>query len=118
MDGLQKRRVQIYNNGKWGLVCSDGWDSYDATVVCQEEKLGTNGNATQMSYNKTEIVLISGFNCVGDESQLSFCPHSGIGVVDNCTLVAGVECFSKAEIKFSTLCIIKQITCNTKYLVM
>ena len=102
MDGLQKSRVQIYNNGKWGLVCSNGWDSHDATVVCQEEKLGTNGYATRMTYNKTEIVLISGFNCVGDESQLSFCPHSGIGVVDNCTLVAGVECFSKAEIKFSS----------------
>ena len=31
---------------------------------------------------------------MGNESKLSFCPHNGIGVVDDCAFVAGVECFS------------------------
>ena len=95
MDGLRKGRVEIYNNGQWGLVCADGWDTQDATVVCQEENLGSNGNAMQVAYNKTETLWISGVNCIGNESQLSFCPHNGIGILDNCAFVAGVECFGK-----------------------
>ena len=94
-DDPRKGRVQIYNNEKWGLVCSDGWDSYDATVVCQEKILGTSGNAIQVAYNKTETLWLSGVKCIGNESQLSFCPHTGFGIVDNCTSVAGVECFGK-----------------------
>ena len=94
-DGPRKGKVQIYNNGEWGLVCSDGWDSHDATVVCQEKLFGTNGNAIQVAYDNSETLWLSGVKCIGNESQLSFCPHTGIGIVDNCTSVAGVECSGK-----------------------
>ena len=97
-DGLQKGRVEFYDNGRWGLICSNGWDTHDATVVCQEKNLGASGVAIPITYNRTETVLLSGVNCIGDESQLSFCPHNGIGIVDNCTFAAGVECFGKTEI--------------------
>ena len=95
MDSPRKGTVEIYNNGRWRLICSDGWDTHDATIICQETNLGTNGNATQMTYNRAETVWLSGVNCIGNESQLSFCPHNGIGVVEDCEFVAGVECFSK-----------------------
>jgi len=94
----RKGRVEILNNGKWGLVCANGWDANDATVVCQEENLGTNGIAIKVTYNQTETLWLSGVDCIGNESQLSFCPHNGIGVVDDCTIVAGVECFGKLYI--------------------
>ena len=29
-------RVEICFSGVWGTICSDGWDSRDATVVCRE----------------------------------------------------------------------------------
>ena len=32
---------------------------------------------------------------MGNESRLSLCSHNGIEVVNNCTSVAGVECYGK-----------------------
>ena len=98
-DGNRKKgRVEILNNRKWGLVCANGWDTLDAMVVCQEEKLGSNGTAIWFTYNQTETLWLSEVDCVGNESQLSFCPHNGIGVVNDCAFVAGVECFGKMHI--------------------
>jgi len=79
-------------------VCADGWDARDATVVCQEENLGTSGIAIHVTYNQTETLWLSGVDCVGNESQLSLCPHNGIGMVDDCTAVAKVDCFGKAYV--------------------
>ena len=103
LDGPRKGRVEIYNDRRRGLVCSNGWDTHDATVVCQQKILGTNGIATQLTYNKTETVWLNGVNCVGNEPQLSLCPHNGIGIVNDCTFVAGVECFGKKIIMCENL---------------
>lgn len=67
-------------------------------MVCQQKILGTYGIATQLAYNKTETVWLNGVHCVGNESQLSLCSHNGIGVINNCTFVAGVECYGKTNI--------------------
>ena len=94
-DNPGRGRVEILNNGRWGLVCFGGWDSRDATVVCQEENLGINGTAIELTHDQTETLWLSGVDCVGNESQLSSCPHNGLGMIDDCGFVAGVECFSK-----------------------
>ena len=88
-------RVEILNNGQWGAVCADQWDTHGAIVVCQEKNLGNNGTAIQYAYDQMETLWLSGVDCMGNESQLSFCPHNGLGVVDNCAFIAGVECFGK-----------------------
>ena len=95
-----KGRVEILNNGKWGLVCANSWDTCDAIVVCREEKLGNNGTALQSAYNQMEILWLNRVECMGNESQLSFCPHSGIGAyaVDDCPYVSAVECFGKGKL--------------------
>ena len=86
-------KVEILNNGEWGFVCANGWDTDDAIVVCLQTKLGN--NATAIHYNQTGTLWLSEVRCMGNESQLSSCPHNGLGVVDDCELIAGVECFGK-----------------------
>ena len=70
-------------------------DTQDATVVYQEKNLGTNGTATQIANNQTGRLWLSGVGCVDNEPRLSTCIHSGIGVIEDCPFVAGVEYFGK-----------------------
>ena len=87
-------------------MCANGWDTHDTIVVCQEERLGNNGTAIKFTNNQTEILWLSGVDCMGNESQLSFCPRNGFGVVEECEFVAGVECFGKTKITMHKFLII------------
>ena len=90
--------VEVFINGVWGLVCANDWDTFDATVVCNETNLGTNGTVYQVTNNGSGTLWLSGVGCMGNESHLSQCPHNGIGV-DNCDQLsgfAGVNCTGKS----------------------
>ena len=76
-------------------MCANEWDERDAIVVCREKRLGNNGTVITYPFSQTETLWLSGVDCMGNESQLSLCPHNGIGVVEECSLVAGVECFGE-----------------------
>ena len=106
-DALGTGRVEILNNGQWGLVCANDWDIHDAIVVCREENLGNNGTAITFPYYRTATLWLSRVDCMGNESQLSFCPHNGLGIVDDCASVAGVECFGKLLYVPIASCVVK-----------
>ena len=88
-------RVEITYQGLWGTICDDGWDDIDATVVCRE--LGySHGNATRQAQfgSGTGPVWLRRVGCLGNESKLSHCIHTGAGNTLGCSHArdAGVQC--------------------------
>uniref|UniRef100_A0A4W4G0J8 Lysyl oxidase homolog n=1 Tax=Electrophorus electricus TaxID=8005 RepID=A0A4W4G0J8_ELEEL len=72
-------RVEIQVRQRWGSVCSEGWTTKEAMVVCRQLGLGYSMHAiTETWYwdssNVTEMVM-SGVKCTGDELSLGHCQH-------------------------------------------
>ena len=43
-------RVEICNMNAWGTVCDNGWDSFDARVVCRQLGLSTAGITSKHNF--------------------------------------------------------------------
>ena len=88
-------RVEIFYNGQWGTVCSDGWDINDANVVCKQ--LGypkaTKAFKSASHGQGSGPIWMDDVACSGGESFLHACPHNGWGIND-CTHSqdASVQC--------------------------
>jgi hypothetical protein len=91
-------RVEVYYNGTWGTVCSNGWDLNDANVICRElgfpEAFAAYGRAYFGSGNGT--IWLDNMRCTGSEAMLSACHHGGWESL-HCTHAedAGVVCQCK-----------------------
>ena len=88
-------RVEIMYQGIWGTICDDGWDDIDAAVLCRE--LGfLNGTTRRHNVfgSGSGPVWLSQVGCLGNESKLSHCMHSGAGNTGNCSHAQdiGVQC--------------------------
>nr|XP_014353548.1 PREDICTED: scavenger receptor cysteine-rich domain-containing group B protein-like [Latimeria chalumnae] len=78
-------RLEIFHNGSWGTVCSDGWRITETSVVCQQlgcgKALGYKHNA---SYGQgTGVILMDNVKCNGSEPRLTNCSSYGWGI-HNC----------------------------------
>ena len=98
IDGINKLegRVEIQYQGIWGTICDDGWDDIDATVVCKELGFlnGTAAQWAQFGSGTTSPVWLHQVNCMGNETKLSHCMHSGAGNIGFCSHAqdVGVKC--------------------------
>ncbi|XP_070567325.1 scavenger receptor cysteine-rich domain superfamily protein-like [Ptychodera flava] len=87
-------RVEVYYNGEWGSVSSDGWDLDDAQVVCRELGYGS-AKESFSGRNTAGPIWLTQFGCTGDENRLKECPFSQAtnGTNDaNNGKTAGVAC--------------------------
>ena len=61
----------------WGLVCGDGWSLLTANVACQTLGLGYASAALQTGFfgGNGSTKVLSGLECVGNETNLIDCQH-------------------------------------------
>ncbi|XP_061672318.1 lysyl oxidase homolog 2b isoform X2 [Syngnathoides biaculeatus] len=98
--------VLVEKNGSlvWGTVCSEGWGTMEAMVVCRQLGLGFASNVFQETWYwqgemTADSVVMSGVRCSGTEMSLSHCLHHGAHL--SCSKgggrnVAGVSCSETA----------------------
>ncbi|XP_071549205.1 uncharacterized protein [Panulirus ornatus] len=71
-------RVEVKLSGKWGTVCDDDFDDYDAKVVCR--MLGYQGDAVaqpQARYGQgSGPIWLDSMDCQGTETDLKLCRKS------------------------------------------
>ena len=77
-------RVEVFQNGRWGTVCSLGWDLRDATVVCRQLGYGTAVGAPRgAAFGKgSGPIWYDNVTCNGSEASLTQCAHRVPGVRD------------------------------------
>ena len=110
-------RVEICFNNQWGTVCDDFWDARDATVVCTQLGLPSEGKLVSLvkvcSFDKRVDIIwfclegaaattvrqgighifLDNVICTGNESRLADCLHQGIASHDcSHSEDAGVVC--------------------------
>ncbi|XP_071961573.1 scavenger receptor cysteine-rich domain superfamily protein-like [Antedon mediterranea] len=83
-DGKNKLegRVELFNDGEWGTVCDDSFDSNEAAVICRQL-----GNYATRSSNSAKCcgaygpgigeVFLDNVQCTGFENKLDECRHNG-----------------------------------------
>ncbi|KAK3728036.1 hypothetical protein QZH41_004790 [Actinostola sp. cb2023] len=84
-------RVEIFQKGKWGKICDEGWDIKDASVVCRELGLPdvTRTFGGQIFETGSEQFLIGKVGCLGTEPSLVNCTFNRVG--------DGYYCYSSKE---------------------
>lgn len=73
-DNATTGQVEMYNNNKWVSVCADGFDKFDARVVCRELGFPNSKALIPGAFgSKYYVDSILNLNCTGKEASISAC---------------------------------------------
>ena len=76
-------RIEVYYNGEWGTVCSNGWDDSDSSLVCRQ--LGFRSLTISREFEPgTGRILLDNVMCSSTDTVLAKCGHYGVGITINC----------------------------------
>ena len=104
--------VEIYHDGRWGMVCDDFWDIKDAEVACRQ--LGFVDAAAAITefdgsdrFDDGDIIgiMLDNVQCLGSEAKLADCPRRNdlTWGESNCALTEGaaVRCTNDTAVVLS-----------------
>ncbi|MBN3301585.1 NETR protein, partial [Amia calva] len=95
--------VEVYLNGVWGTVCSNGWEDEDAAVACRQLGYGYKGQARQTALSRLSLAPTHwrAVHCHGHEAELLECQRTAWngGVCAN-RQAAAVVCTPQEEAVF------------------
>ncbi|XP_062602767.1 macrophage scavenger receptor types I and II-like, partial [Saccostrea cucullata] len=82
-------RVEIYEDGDWGTICDENWDTRDASVVCKT--IGFSYGTPVVYRRGVKPIVMGNVSCDGSELNIRSCPHSSAQKCKSRN-VAGVAC--------------------------
>lgn len=83
--GLTEGRLEVWHDNLWGTVCIDSFDLRDAVVACRQ--LNLYARSYYFAFVNFDIgygmpVWLTEVGCSGNESNIGYCRHPGIGAAD------------------------------------
>ena len=96
----------MYYNNTWGTICDEGWDIKDAHVICRMLGFHHAVDAKSAAFfgEGAGPVWLSNLQCLGSESNISECSHSGLGQQEcGHNRDVGVACTGKVLFKCKAL---------------
>ena len=80
-------RVEVNYEGRWGTICHDLFESYDAKVICRQLGFPSSGRHGYVGYawfgEGIGKIWLDDVGCDGNEDNIRLCAHRGWDI-DNC----------------------------------
>ncbi|XP_060064988.1 deleted in malignant brain tumors 1 protein-like [Ylistrum balloti] len=100
--GPWEGRLEVFHSGRWGSVCSQGFEQPEADVVCRMLGYDHRDTVAEILPNSyfnhlpSQDILLDQLNCSGSVADISFCRTKDWGVT-NCSRSqeVGVRCQTK-----------------------
>ena len=93
VNGGSSGRLQVYHDGRWGLVCDTNFDELDARVACRQLGFADGEEGYADAGSGGLPFWLKGLACDGTESRLANCPHRGLKEYSCGSFrIVGLEC--------------------------
>ncbi|XP_060581084.1 scavenger receptor cysteine-rich type 1 protein M130-like [Ruditapes philippinarum] len=95
-------RLEVFNNGTWGTVCDDSFNTMAAVVVCKMLFFpSTTPTVHSNAYGHGTLpIILDDVHCQGNESSLFSCRHRAWGTSDcSHSEDVGISCLSNGSVR-------------------